>query len=105
MRDAPSLDIIETLHFLGAKIRAFDPAAESKAKELLPEVIFCPDPYETAKGAEVLVIMTEWPEFREIDLKKLKKLMASPKVVDGRNIFDPAKMRKLGFKYISIGRV
>ncbi len=104
IRFAPALDIIQMLLDEGAKIKAFDPQAIQKVKKVLKGVKFCSDPYETAKGSDCLVIMTEWNEFKELDLKKIKKTMRQPLVVDGRNIYDPEAMRKLGFKYICMGR-
>ncbi len=104
MRFAPSLDIIADLQTLGAKVRAYDPHATEKARPLLRNVHFCKDPYEVAKGSDCLVVLTEWAEFRELDFKRLKKLLNQPVIVDGRNIYDPKKMKALGFHYTSIGR-
>jgi len=104
IRFAPSLDIIEALLKGGAKIRAFDPQAMSKAKKVIKGIKFCKDPYEAAKGSDCLVIVTEWNEFRDLNLKKIKKLLRQPLIVDGRNIYDPAAMKKLGFKYVCMGR-
>jgi len=104
MRDAPSIDIIQNLQYLGAKIRVFDPVAEKNAKKLLEDVTYCPDPYETVKGADIVVVATEWPQFRDLDLTKIKKLMASPNIIDGRNIFNRAIMEKEGFNYQGIGQ-
>lgn len=104
IRFAPALDIIQMLLDEGAKIKAFDPQAMQKVKKVLKGVKFCGDPYETAKGSDCLVIMTEWNEFKELDFKKIKKTMRQPLVVDGRNIYEPEAMRKLGFKYICMGR-
>jgi UDPglucose 6-dehydrogenase len=104
MRFAPSIDIIEKLQSDGAKIRAFDPQATRKAKSLFRDIKFCKDAYEAAKGSDCMIIVTEWSEFKELDLKKLKKLLKQPLIIDGRNIYDPHRLRELGFKYISIGR-
>jgi UDPglucose 6-dehydrogenase len=104
MRLAPSLDVIGPLLKEGAKIRAYDPKAMDKARELLPGVEFCQDAYAAATGAEALVVCTEWDEFRQLDLEKLRSVMAHPIVIDGRNVFDPATMENLGFTYKSIGR-
>ncbi|HRZ66894.1 MAG TPA: UDP-glucose/GDP-mannose dehydrogenase family protein, partial [Candidatus Omnitrophota bacterium] len=106
MRFAPSLTIAEKLRQEGAHIRAYDPQSMSRAKKL-PEfkgVKFCEGPYEAVKGADCTVIVTEWNEFKELDLKKAKKLMRQPVIVDGRNIYDPKKMKELGFRYSCIGR-
>ncbi len=104
MRFAPSLDIIADLQAMGAKIRAYDPHALGNAKKLFKNVTFCKDSYTACKGSDCAVILTEWDEFKEIDLKKVKKLLAQPVLVDGRNIYDPDTMKTLGFRYFSIGR-
>jgi len=104
MRFAPSVDIINSLTSSGARIKAYDPEAMEKAKAVLKGVDFCKDPYEAAKDSDVLLILTEWQEFKDMNLPRVKKLLKNSLIIDGRNIFDPAKMRKLGFKYISIGR-
>lgn len=104
MRYAPSIDIIRMLQERGAKVQAFDPHAMAKARESLRGVKYCADSYAACKGADCLVVLTEWDEFKELDLKRVKKLLAQPVVVDGRNVYDPAKMRALGFRYHSIGR-
>jgi UDPglucose 6-dehydrogenase len=104
MRFAPSIDIINSLIRNGAKIRAYDPQAMEKAKGVLKNVTFCKDLYDTARSSEALLILTEWDEFKAMNLSRVKKLLKNPLIIDGRNIFDPAKMLKLGFKYISIGR-
>ena len=104
MRLAPSLDVIHSLQKEGARIRAYDPKAMEKAREVLQDVEFCDSPYVAAKGADALLICTEWDEFRQLDLKKLHSVMGQPIVLDGRNIFDPKQMEKLGFVYKSIGR-
>jgi len=104
MRFAPSIDIINFLTQSGARIKAYDPHAMEKAMGFLKGVDFCKDPYETARNSDALLILTEWSEFKAMELKRIKKLLKNPLIIDGRNIFDPAKMRKLGFKYISIGR-
>lgn len=105
IRYAPALDIISILQKEGMKIRVYDPAAMEKARPLLKDKVkFCKDPYDAAKGSECLVITTEWNEFKELDFKKIKKLMRQPVILDGRNIYDPEEMKKLGFRYAGIGR-
>ncbi len=105
MRFAPALDLIEDLLKAGARVSAFDPQAMREAKvELDGQVAFAESPYDLAKGADCLVVMTEWNEFKEVDLARLKKLMRQPVIVDGRNIYDPERMRKLGFRYVGVGR-
>ena len=104
MRDAPSIAIVTALEDAGAKVRAFDPASMEQAKPLMPNVTFCEDPYSCAKGADALVIVTEWDAFRALDLDRLKEEMAAPVMVDLRNVYRPDEMRRRGFKYLSIGR-
>jgi UDPglucose 6-dehydrogenase len=104
MRLAPSLEVIRPLLKEGARIRAYDPKAMDKAREVLPGVEFCDNPYTVAAGADGLIICTEWDEFRQLDLEKVRAVMGQPIVLDGRNLFDPQKMAELGFVYKSIGR-
>lgn len=104
MRFAPSIDIIRALQAQGARIRAFDPHAMPKAGEILKNVIFCKDSYSVCRGSDCLVILTEWDEFKKLDLKKVKKLLNQPVIVDGRNIYRPEEVRALGFRYFSMGR-
>ena len=104
MRLAPSLEVIRPLLKEGAKIRAYDPKAMEKAREVLPGVEFCSDAYAAATGVDALIICTEWDEFRQLDLEKLRSVMTQPIVLDGRNLFEPQKMAELGFVYKSIGR-
>ena len=103
MRDAPSLAIIPALQDKGARIQAFDPEGH-EARALLPGVDFKDDPYAVAEGADVLVIITEWDQFRALDLDRIKLLMKRPVLVDLRNIYKPADMRARGFEYLSVGR-
>jgi hypothetical protein len=104
MRDAPSLDILPALQAMGARVQAFDPEGEAEARHLLPGVDFRPDAYAAAEGADVLVIITEWDPFRALDLERVKTLMRTPVLVDLRNIYKPADVRALGFRYASVGR-
>ncbi|HET7421717.1 MAG TPA: UDP binding domain-containing protein, partial [Candidatus Dormibacteraeota bacterium] len=104
MREAPSVDIAKVLRAAGAEVRAYDPAAVEVSKRLLPDLEYRKDAYEVAAGADALVLITEWNEFRQLDLARVKQLMRRPVVVDGRNIYDPALMRSLGFTYRGIGR-
>ena len=104
MREAPSVDIAKVLLAAGAEVRAYDPAAIERSKILLPEVEYCSDAYEVAAGADALVLITEWNEFRQLDMARVKQVMRRPVMVDGRNIYDPAVMRSLGFTYRGIGR-
>lgn len=104
MRNAPSIDIIQHLEQEGARVKAYDPVAIANAKKLLNNVEFGKDIYDTAKGCDALVIVTEWDEFRKMDLKKIRKLLTHPILIDGRNLFDPKKMEEEGFVYKSVGR-
>ncbi len=104
MRDAPSLDIVPALQALGAKVQAFDPEGAKEAAHLLKDVDFKVGAYEAAEGVDALVILTEWDQFRALDLDRLKLLMNAPTVVDLRNVYKPAEMVRHGFTYASIGR-
>lgn len=104
MRDAPSLVIVPELIAAGARVIAYDPEGRRQAEPMLPGVTFAGGAYEVAEGAAALVLITEWNEFRALDLERLRGLMASPVFVDLRNIYRPAEMRALGFDYSSIGR-
>jgi UDPglucose 6-dehydrogenase len=104
IRNAPSIEIIQMLQGEEAKIKAYDPVAIPVARGILKEVAYCKDPYDTANGCDVLVILTEWEEFKRLDLSKIKRLMKAPILIDGRNIFEPERMKHLGFIYKGIGR-
>jgi UDPglucose 6-dehydrogenase len=104
MREAPAVDIGKVLLAAGAEVRAYDPAAIERSRILLPDVQYLGDAYEVADGADALVLVTEWNEFRQLDMARIKQLMRRPVMVDGRNIYDPAAMRGLGFTYRGIGR-
>jgi UDPglucose 6-dehydrogenase len=104
MREAPALDIVAALEQLGAKVRAYDPAGMDAARPLLPAITYAVDPYDCAKDADALVIVTEWEAFRALNLQRLKAVLRQPIIVDLRNIYPPAEMRARGFVYRSIGR-
>jgi len=105
MRNAPSITILEYLVNEGATVRAYDPQAEAKAKEVLGDrIYYSDDPYAAIDGADALIILTEWDEFKKANLKKVHSLLRQPLIIDGRNMFDPAEMTKLGFVYHSVGR-
>jgi UDPglucose 6-dehydrogenase len=104
LRNAPSIDIIKSLLREGAVIRAYDPEAMPKAKEVLKKVKYCPDLYGACKGADCVLIVTEWDEFKKIDFHKLKRILQRPLIIDGRNIYSRNTLEKYGFTYISIGR-
>ena len=104
MRDAPSIDISEDLISRGAEVRAYDPVAMEVAHPLLPAVKLIADPYEMAQGCDGLIVVTEWNEFKQLDLVKIKAELKSPVIYDGRNIYNPAAMKAMGFSYRAIGR-
>ena len=104
IRDAPSLMVIRDLQDLGAAIHAFDPVATDNARAVLSDVRFFQDPYKAIRDCDALVVITEWDEFRNLDMRAVKVLLKRPIVVDGRNIYDPKEMKTLGFTYMGIGR-
>ncbi|MEY2759636.1 MAG: hypothetical protein RIR33_3414, partial [Pseudomonadota bacterium] len=104
MRDAPSLDIIPALQAAGARVKAYDPESMHEAGKVLSEVDFCDGPYHAVDGADAMVLITEWDQFRALDLDRLKKLLKTPTVVDLRNVYQPADMKRRGFNYVSVGR-
>ncbi|MBI5144486.1 MAG: UDP-glucose/GDP-mannose dehydrogenase family protein [Candidatus Omnitrophica bacterium] len=115
IRSAPSLEIISMLKREGVRVKIYDPEAMDKAKRALAKegipsygkdagIEFCKDAYAVSKDSDCLIIATEWNEFKELDFKKIKKLMRQPVIVDGRNIYDPEELKKLGFRYLGIGR-
>ncbi len=104
IREAPALDIIAALRTAGAAVRAYDPVAMENAKAVLPDVAYCEDAYSACGGADAVVIVTEWNQFRNLDLRRVKSALAAPVFFDFRNIYEPGKVRALGFTYCSIGR-
>lgn len=104
MREAPSIKIIKILQELGAEIKAYDPVSMDNATKLMPDIKYASDAYGVAREADILLIITEWNEFKELDLPKIKKLMKKPIILDGRNIYNPVETKKLGFIYQGIGR-
>jgi UDPglucose 6-dehydrogenase len=104
MREAPSLSILPALIGAGAKICAYDPEGMDEARKLMPHVTYCGDAYEAMEGAEAVVVLTEWNQFRALDLERAKRLMRTPTMVDLRNIYDPVQMHQAGFTYVCIGR-
>lgn len=105
MRDAPSIDIIKSLLAEGAKVKAFDPVAMEVAKKSLPDIQYCKETYETVENCDALVFMTEWNQFRSLNMEKVKSLLKKPVIFDLRNIYDPSKMKQMGFTYYSVGRL
>jgi UDPglucose 6-dehydrogenase len=104
MRDAPAIDIAEALLEAGVKVRAYDPVAMEVARPILPAVEMFDEPYKMAKDCDALMVVTEWNEFKQLDLEKVKGLLKSPVIYDGRNIYDPKLMKEMGFIYRAIGR-
>jgi len=104
MRDAPSVDIIHGLVDAGADVVAYDPVAQTEAEKHLPKIEYAEDEYAAATDADVLVFITEWNQFRALDMERIHKLMRTPNIADLRNIYEPADMRDLGFNYIGVGR-
>lgn len=104
MRESPAIDIIKELVARGAKVRAYDPVAMKEARHYIADIEFATDEYDAIGGADALVIITEWNQFRALDMEKVKTLLKSPKIADLRNIYEPDDMRELGFEYIGVGR-
>jgi UDPglucose 6-dehydrogenase len=104
MREAPAIDVIRGLIKRGATVRAYDPVAASEAKKILPDINYAEDEYAAVEGADALVFVTEWNQFRALDMKRIRELMKSPKIADLRNMYEPDSMRELGFDYVGVGR-
>lgn len=104
IRFSPPIDLIRQLLAEGARVKAYDPAAANRAREIMPEISYCSDPYQVAKGADALLVVTEWDEFANLDWDRIRNSMARPLVLDGRNLLDPALMIQKGFEYHSFGR-
>ncbi len=104
MRESPATDIINEMVKRGAKIKAYDPVAMSEARHYLPDIGYAVDEYDAISGADALVIITEWNQFRALDMEKIKELLKAPKIADLRNIYEPDDMRKMGFEYVGVGR-
>ncbi len=104
MRESPAIDIIKEMQKRGAKVRAFDPVAMKEAQKCLPDIDYAKDEYDAIEGADVLVFLTEWNQFRALDMKKVKTLLKSPNIADLRNIYKPEDMREMGFNYVGVGR-
>ena len=104
LREAPSLSILPALTSAGAKIRVYDPVSMPKARAIFKKAKFCRNPYEAAQGADAILILTEWNEFKQVDFQKLKAIVKQPLLIDGRNMYDPREMAEKGFVYHGIGR-
>jgi UDPglucose 6-dehydrogenase len=104
MRESPSVDIIRSLLDLGVHVRAYDPVAMSAARDLMPDVTYCDDPYDAVRGADALLLLTPWNEFRQANMERVLEAMRNPVMLDGRNIYDRREMEALGFTYVGVGR-
>ncbi len=104
MRESPAIDIIKAILRLGGTVKAFDPVAMDEAKHFIEGIEYASDEYEAIDGADALVIITEWNQFRALDMGKVKRLLKSPNIADLRNIYEPSDMRALGFEYVGVGR-
>jgi UDPglucose 6-dehydrogenase len=104
IRKSPSIDIIRLLLKEGVNIKCFDPLAMDNTKNILPDLTYCQDEYETSAGSDALVIATEWNQFRNLDLLRIKKLQKTPILIDLRNLYEPKKVKKLGIIYEGVGR-
>jgi len=104
LRNAPSIQIIKSLQKEEARIKAYDPVAMKKAREIFKGIVYCRDAYEASRDSDVLIILTEWEEFIHLDFNRIKKLLKTPIIIDGRNMLDPSKMKSLGFIYKCMGR-
>ena len=104
MRESPAIDIVNSLVAKGSIVKAFDPVAMEEAKHCLPNIEYAEDEYDAIRDADVLVIVTEWNQFRALDMDRVKSLLKSPKIADLRNIYEPEDMRELGFEYVGVGR-
>jgi UDPglucose 6-dehydrogenase len=104
LREAPAMEMVDVLLREGATVRAYDPVAMDQARTQFPDLVCFDDPYSAAAGADVLVLMTEWNEFRNMDLPRIQSALGSPRLLDCRNVYDPREMAELGFDYVSVGR-
>jgi UDPglucose 6-dehydrogenase len=105
MREAPAITVIESLLEAGARVQAYDPRAMSEARKIFADrIVYARSSYDAVRGADALLIITEWNEFRSPNLQRLKEALKNPVIFDGRNLFDPSELKKLGFAYYGIGR-
>lgn len=104
MRESPAIDIIKSILAKGGTVKAFDPVAMEEAKHFVDGIEYASDEYDAIDGADILVIVTEWNQFRALDMERVKKLLTAPKIADLRNIYEPGDMRELGFEYVGVGR-
>jgi UDPglucose 6-dehydrogenase len=104
MREAPALDIIAGLQAEGAIVQAYDPVAMEVARRLFEDVVFCSDAYEAADGTDAVLLLTEWNEFKQLDMDRVRARMRQPVLLDGRNVYEPEELRAAGFTYAGVGR-
>jgi UDPglucose 6-dehydrogenase len=104
MREAPSLEIARRLMKNDVLVRAYDPVGMERAQVIMPELIMAEDPYALAEGCDALIVCTDWNEFKHLDLSRVFQAMRQPVIVDGRNIYDPIELKRLGFQYRGVGR-
>jgi len=104
IREAPAVYIVQRLLEMGASVRAFDPAAMKEAKKVLKGIVYCKDAYQAIEGSEGVLLITEWNQFRNLDLQQVKMLLKTPIFIDMRNVYDPERMRRMGFTYVAVGR-
>ena len=104
MREAPSLSIVQALRDAGATIRAYDPEGMEQARRLMPDVVYCSSPYEAAEKASAIALITEWDQFRALDFERLKAVVATPLLVDLRNVYRPDEVSRHGFTIVGVGR-
>ena len=104
IRESSSIVIIQGVLAMGARVKAFDPAAMEETKAILPQIEFGKDAYEVAQGVDALVLATEWNQFRRLDLQRIKGLLKKPVFIDLRNVYDPDQMKRFGFDYCGVGR-
>lgn len=104
MRESPAIEIVKTLTSRGARVKAYDPVAMDEARHCLPDIEYALDEYDAISGADILVIITEWNQFRALDMERVRSLLKTPKIADLRNIYEPQDMREMGFEYVGVGR-
>jgi UDPglucose 6-dehydrogenase len=104
MRESPAVDIINAVKAKGATVKAFDPVAMDEARHCIDGIEFADDEYDAIEGADALIIITEWNQFRALDMERVKQLLKAPKIADLRNIYEPEDMREMGFEYVGVGR-
>jgi len=104
IRESPAIDIIEALLKMGVQIRAYDPAAMAEAGKVVKNITYCEDAYDAARDADAVVLLTEWNEFRNLDLERLRSCLRQPVFIDLRNVYDDQRMSRVGFRYYGVGK-